>query len=308
MAFSNRFGKAIPPTAAAPLQSQQESRRTETGGEFAQRNQAPLGVGKEEEEARRETIARSRAEAAKRAGAPSAPLAAGFGSGGPGSDLQDGKARSEDGQDRARRAFEEEKARKKSALERARAKGSSDRPASDSLGSSAGHAVGSSAGYPSTPAASSNPSSGSRSFGWKKPSAAEDGSSQKSGLSFGGAIRESAPPPAAQKAAAGKAAAGKHGMPGLDECQQAVSAMISRSSNGMKEGLEMLGLPNYPLVFVPGRELKLCGHDIREVVNEMIHNWMTDEQEDFYNCLQRIKYAVSKPIFNEEELEMLERK
>merc|ERR1719171_2389731 len=76
----------------------------------------------------------------------------------------------------------------------------------------------------------------------------------------------------------------------------AISAMISRTLPGMKEGLRQLGLPDYPLNFIPGKELQLCGHDVREVINEMIHAWMTDEKDDFYNVLLRIKGIVAKPI------------
>merc|ERR1719359_800108 len=66
-------------------------------------------------------------------------------------------------------------------------------------------------------------------------------------------------------------------LPSHDDCELAVSAMISRTLQGMKEGLRLLQLPDYPLKFIPGREMHLCGHDVREVVNEMIHAWMTDE-------------------------------
>ncbi|CAE8635905.1 unnamed protein product, partial [Polarella glacialis] len=104
-----------------------------------------------EEEKARKTMALERAKAKALAaanGSSDPPASDSLGSSpglslgrGQGSDCQDAQARSDDGQDRARRAFEEEKARKAMALERARAKaraagdGSSDRPASDSLGS-----------------------------------------------------------------------------------------------------------------------------------------------------------------------------
>ncbi|CAE7376939.1 DNAJ1 [Symbiodinium natans] len=84
--------------------------------------------------------------------------------------------------------------------------------------------------------------------------------------------------------------------------------MVSRSYNGMKEALQLLGLPDYPLSFVPGRELKLCGHHLREEINEMIHHWMTDEKDDFYSALSKIKGIVSKPILTEEELDLLDSK
>jgi len=76
----------------------------------------------------------------------------------------------------------------------------------------------------------------------------------------------------------------------------------------MKEGLRQLGLPDYPLKFIPGRELHLCGHDVREVVNEMIHAWMTDEKDEFYNVLLRVKSIVANPILTEEEMALVEHK
>lgn len=86
-----------------------------------------------------------------------------------------------------------------------------------------------------------------------------------------------------------------------------ISAMISRTTNGMKEGLRLLGLPDYPLVFIPGHELVLCGHDVREGINEMIHNWMTDEADEFYSCLLRLRDITSKPILTEDEVQLMER-
>lgn len=82
--------------------------------------------------------------------------------------------------------------------------------------------------------------------------------------------------------------------------------MISRTMQGMKEGLRQLGLPDYPLKFIPGRELQLCGHDVREVINEMIHAWMTDEKDEFYNVLLRIKSIVANPILSEEDMGLIE--
>lgn len=74
----------------------------------------------------------------------------------------------------------------------------------------------------------------------------------------------------------------------------------------MKEGLRQLGLPDYPLKFIPGREMHLCGHDVREVVNQMIHAWMTDEKDEFYEVLLRVKSIVANPILTEEEVSLLQ--
>lgn len=97
-------------------------------------------------------------------------------------------------------------------------------------------------------------------------------------------------------------------LPRHDECEQAIAAMIQRSVSGMKEGLSALGLPNFPLVFVPGQELRLCGRNMREEINAMIHAWMTDEKDVFYNCLLQIKSIVATPLLTEEEFEMVDDK
>mmetsp|Transcript_54479 Transcript_54479/g.126833 ORF Transcript_54479/g.126833 Transcript_54479/m.126833 type:complete len:317 (-) Transcript_54479:86-1036(-) len=120
------------------------------------------------------------------------------------------------------------------------------------------------------------------------------------------AWKKSAVKPQVGGAAAGQNANSKADMPSHDDCEMGISAMISRTTNGMKEGLQMLGLPIFPLVFIPGQELKLCGHDLREGVNEMIHNWMTDEKEDFFNCLARLKEITSNPILMQDEMEMMD--
>ncbi|CAE7478110.1 DNAJ1 [Symbiodinium pilosum] len=134
----------------------------------------------------------------------------------------------------------------------------------------------------------------SSTFSWKK--SGTDQNTPQKGLSFGGSLK---PQPARQSGSS---------QPDHDTCEQAISAMVSRSYNGMKEALQLLGLPDYPLSFVPGRELKLCGHQLREEINEMIHHWMTDEKDDFYSALSKIKGIVAKPILTEEELDLLDSK
>lgn len=49
----------------------------------------------------------------------------------------------------------------------------------------------------------------------------------------------------------------------------------------------------------------LCGHNVREDINEMIHAWMTDEKDDFYNAYINIVDIVSDPILTEDEYLML---
>ncbi|CAJ1432023.1 unnamed protein product [Effrenium voratum] len=194
-------------------------------------------------------------------------------------------ARRKAAEDEVRReAYEAEKARQATI---ARSKEEAARRAMRSSG-------GDSFGYASSPQPQAP---GSQAFTWKKADQAAG-----KGLSFGGSLK-STPPPAAAPAPAADSR-----RPGHDACEQAISAMISRTYNGMKEGLQMLGLPDYPLSFAPGRELKLCGHHVREEINEMIHHWMTDEKEDFYTALAKIKGVVSKPILTEEELDLLDGK
>merc|ERR1712014_310504 len=94
-------------------------------------------------------------------------------------------------------------------------------------------------------------------------------------------------------------------LPTHDDSELAVSAMISRTLQGMKEGLRLLSLPDYPLKFIPGREMELCGHDVREVVNEMIHAWMIEEKDEFYNVLLRVKSIVANPILTEDEMSLM---
>merc|ERR1719235_474411 len=38
----------------------------------------------------------------------------------------------------------------------------------------------------------------------------------------------------------------------------------------------------------------------------MIHYWMTEEMDDFYNTLLKIRSIVAKPILSEEEQDLLE--
>jgi hypothetical protein len=124
------------------------------------------------------------------------------------------------------------------------------------------------------------------SFAWKKPAPSGSGYSSKNLPSLA-AVAD---------------------LPGHDDCELAISAMISRTVQGMREGLKQLGLPDFPLSFTPGQELKLCGHDVREIINEMIHAWMVEEKDEFYNVLLRIKKIVEKPILSEDELAMVQQK
>lgn len=134
-------------------------------------------------------------------------------------------------------------------------------------------------------------------FSWKKQAPASAGGYQSGLVGRGNATAKTLPSLAAVA-----------DLPGHDDCELAVSAMISRTVQGMREGLRQLGLPDFPLNFIPGRELVLCGHDMREIINEMIHAWMVEEKDEFYNVLLRIKQIVEKPILNEEEVALVQQK
>lgn len=77
-------------------------------------------------------------------------------------------------------------------------------------------------------------------------------------------------------------------------CEAAVAAMASKTVDGVRRGLQLLGLPSAPLCFVPARELRLCGHDIRDEVNEMMSHWVEDDLEGFYQKLDQIRAAVGE--------------
>lgn len=199
-------------------------------------------------------------------------------------------------EDEARRAIEAEKARQATI---ARSKEEAARRATRSMGNDAATPTGF-GGYPGPRSQAGQAGQG---FAWKRGTeqAHTTQDTARKGLSFGGSLKQ----PAERSA---PTASTRSQRPDHDACEQAISAMISRTYNGMKEGLQMLGLPDYPLSFAPGRELKLCGHHIREEINEMIHHWMTDEKEDFYASLAKIQGIVSKPILSQEELDLLDGK
>jgi len=112
---------------------------------------------------------------------------------------------------------------------------------------------------------------------------------------------------AAAAAAAGPAAAAPWRprapqQPDFGTCKTAIAAMMSRTQNGMRQGLTDLELPDYGLAFTPGEQLRLCGYDIRDLVNRMIHHCLEDERDGFYATLQSIRALISDPILSKEDL------
>jgi len=94
----------------------------------------------------------------------------------------------------------------------------------------------------------------------------------------------------------GTGGAGTDGLPDSDNCEAAVSAMVTKTVEGMRTGFRLLSLPETPLHFVPGVELRLRGHDIRVAVNTMIVHWLQSEKIEFYEVLQRIRHIVNQPM------------
>lgn len=103
----------------------------------------------------------------------------------------------------------------------------------------------------------------------------------------------------------GTGCAGADDLPSLSDCEAAISSMVSKTERGMRDGLRLLGLPGAPLHFVPGLELRLCGHDIRVAVNAMIAHWLEEERGEFFDVLQRIRRTVDRPALEEQEAELL---
>jgi len=81
-------------------------------------------------------------------------------------------------------------------------------------------------------------------------------------------------------------------LPSRVECEAAIAAMVSKKTDCMRQGLRILGLPESPLVFTPGRELRLCGRDVREDVNTMMAHWVEENMDEFYSALRALRSAV----------------
>jgi len=106
----------------------------------------------------------------------------------------------------------------------------------------------------------------------------------------------------------GTGGAGPTGLPCTQDCEDAVNAMVCKTEQGMQDGLTLLGLPSSPLHFVPGLELRLCGHDVRVAVNAMIAHWLQDERDEFFDVLRRIRQIVERPTMEPQEAELLQQR
>jgi len=89
-----------------------------------------------------------------------------------------------------------------------------------------------------------------------------------------------------------KADSAEDDFPTEEECALGVRRMISGSIYGMREGLELLGLPSEPLFFVRGKRLLLLGRDIRSAVNAIIDEWMMENKEEFRSRLKLLQGEI----------------
>lgn len=85
---------------------------------------------------------------------------------------------------------------------------------------------------------------------------------------------------------------GQPPLPSAADCEAAVLAILSRTHQGIVIGLRLLGLPDSPLVFVPGEELRLCGLDVRKPTNTMLAHWVQEERDEFYVALRELREFV----------------
>mmetsp|Transcript_6583 Transcript_6583/g.11447 ORF Transcript_6583/g.11447 Transcript_6583/m.11447 type:complete len:266 (-) Transcript_6583:36-833(-) len=91
--------------------------------------------------------------------------------------------------------------------------------------------------------------------------------------------------------------------PDLETCQLAINSMIQRNSPDMKEGLERLDVQVLALRFIPGVELRLCGHNVRELVNQMIVSWMNNSVDRFYILLAELREKADHPILTQQDMD-----
>jgi len=89
---------------------------------------------------------------------------------------------------------------------------------------------------------------------------------------------------------------GDSDVPSHSRCESAVAMMVRKTVPSMQEGLQLLGLPNSPLSFSPGVELKLKGHDIREEINTLLACWVEEDKGKFYEALENIRRTVEHEV------------
>eukprot|EP00927_Polykrikos_kofoidii_P051064 TRINITY_DN44878_c0_g1_i1.p1 TRINITY_DN44878_c0_g1~~TRINITY_DN44878_c0_g1_i1.p1 ORF type:complete len:1030 (+),score=194.91 TRINITY_DN44878_c0_g1_i1:183-3272(+) len=88
---------------------------------------------------------------------------------------------------------------------------------------------------------------------------------------------------------------GESSLPSVSDCETAVSSMLLKTLPGMREGLSMLGLPNEPVSFTPGEELRLQNIDVRDAVIAMIGHWVQDERTEFFESLKNLR-SIFAPL------------
>mmetsp|Transcript_102294 Transcript_102294/g.218962 ORF Transcript_102294/g.218962 Transcript_102294/m.218962 type:complete len:433 (-) Transcript_102294:116-1414(-) len=274
MAFSGKFGSRAKAAPASPPPADEGGDSGDEVESVDEEEQAHNDAKqrREEEEARAKAMAdaKAKAQAAEREAARKATQ-------------QEELARKRKAQEEAReKAAEEERRRKEYEAEKAR-QATIARSKAETAKRFGGPGASFGSGAPKSGGGFGGGGGGA--FAWKKSGASAAG---------GG------------KAGPGSSDPRHQDLPSHDDCEMAISAMISRSFAGMKDGLTALGLSVFKLKFTPGQELELCGHNVREEINEMIHAWMTDEKDEFYNCLLQVKERTAKPLITEEEMAMME--
>lgn len=73
---------------------------------------------------------------------------------------------------------------------------------------------------------------------------------------------------------------------------EAMEALATRTEQGVRRGLRLLGLPQQPLHFVPGAELRLRGHDVRVAVCRLMTHWAEGDRVAFRETLARVRRIV----------------
>mmetsp|Transcript_55096 Transcript_55096/g.131295 ORF Transcript_55096/g.131295 Transcript_55096/m.131295 type:complete len:917 (-) Transcript_55096:84-2834(-) len=75
----------------------------------------------------------------------------------------------------------------------------------------------------------------------------------------------------------------------VERCEAAVEAIVQKTTDGIQEGLRLLGLPTEPLIFVPGERLELCGQSLREEISSLAACWLEDDRVQFQTLLRQLQ-------------------
>mmetsp|Transcript_17461 Transcript_17461/g.51050 ORF Transcript_17461/g.51050 Transcript_17461/m.51050 type:complete len:148 (+) Transcript_17461:147-590(+) len=90
-------------------------------------------------------------------------------------------------------------------------------------------------------------------------------------------------------------------MPTEEEAELAVRSMLDGANYLFREGLELLGLPSEPMLLVRGKRLVLCGCEVRDLANDMIHAWKIEDKEEFYRRLRQLRDKLAEAAWQAED-------